>query len=285
MKFNSIFSLLAACLFLLGVSLQTTYAQTESGKAKAEGARDSAAKAELIQTQTEMAKVKAEVQAVSNTWANVMNAKNIDALMAMYADDVVVMPENSPALVGKAAVRKYQEQSFARTPANMTYRFQTLDVYSHGNTLTETGTTTLSDASGNVVITGKYVCVYEKRDGKLFVVREIFNADKAAPAGYKTIHLLDLPEGVIEAQLAGSLKKMNAAIERLGYPGAGYYLYKTEDEKEKNYRYFFEGVWPSEEAYEAIHNHEAWKKAANETKAVSEKIKPVEVYRRMTRVE
>lgn len=88
-----------------------------------------------------------------------------------------------------------------------------------------------------------------------------------------------------EAELSGMFSKMNAVAEQLGYPGAGYFLYKTTSNDAPNYRYYFEGVWPSETAYKAIHDDAAFKKASDETKDTYQKIKAVEIYRKMARVE
>ena len=50
----------------------------------------------------------------------------------------------------------------------------------------EWNTFTVTDKSGTVVDTGKYVTVYGKKDGKWFIIRDIWNSDMppaaAAPA-------------------------------------------------------------------------------------------------------
>jgi hypothetical protein len=86
---------------------------------------------------------------------------------------------------------------------------------------------------------------------------------------------------VEEAELANALALLNAAIEGQGYPGAGYFLYKTEGEEAETYRYFFEGVWPSEEAYKAIHESEAWKLKASQLDGLNQKLKANEIYRKV----
>jgi ketosteroid isomerase-like protein len=68
-----------------------------------------------------------------------LNARDLDALMALYADDAVSMTNNAPMLAGKDAIRKSQEQEFAGMPEGLTYSFEVLDVYGDGNTVTETG--------------------------------------------------------------------------------------------------------------------------------------------------
>lgn len=235
---------------------------------------------------TDHAQIKTEIQEIENAWAVAMNNKDIDALMAMYADDAVSMPDNAPSLKGKAAIRKNQEQEFMTMPAGVTYSFETLDIFGDANTVTETGTTTVKDASGKVTGTGKYLCVFEKRDGKYLVVREIYNNDKQSQTAFnKSIHLFDLPEDVTEKEWASALRHMNSVIEDMGYAGAGYQFYKVESDEVKDHRYFFEGIWPNAEAYEKIHGAPAYAEASNKLNPLYEKIKQVEIYRKMTRVE
>ena len=62
-------------------------------------------------------------------------------------------------------------------------------------------------------------------------------------------------------------------------------MYKTEDADTKDYRYFFEGVWPGAEAYTKIHEDPAWKAASEKFNPMYDKIRAVEIYRRVNRVE
>ncbi len=262
MRSNLIFTLSAACLLTFTACQQAA------------------------ETPADMAQIKTEIQALENAWAAALNAQDLDALMAMYADDAVSMPDNAPLLSGKDAIRKQQEQEFASTPAGRTYSFEVLDVYGDGNTVTETGKSTYKDAAGKVTGTGKYMVVWKKQGDQYLCIREIYNGDApAAPAATRSIHLFDMPEGVTEADWSAALAEMNGVAAELGYPGAGYYMYKTENADTKDYRYYFEGVWPSEEAYKKIHEAPAWIAASEKFNPMYDKIRAVEIYRRMNRVQ
>ncbi len=126
----------------------------------------------------DMAQIKSEIQAAENTWAAALNARDINALMALYADDAVSMPDDAPILAGKAAIQTSQAADFKAMPAGQTFTFETMDVFGDGNVVTETGKTTYKDAAGKVTGSGKYVAVWEKRDGKYLCIREIYNSDK-----------------------------------------------------------------------------------------------------------
>ena len=125
----------------------------------------------------DLTQIRSEIVAIETAWAAAQNAKDINALMAMYADDAVSMPDGEPMLTGKAAIKKKQEADFAKPSKYASIAFETLDVYAHGNVVTEVGKTMYKDAAGKTTGGGKYVAVYEKRDGKYLCIREIYNQD------------------------------------------------------------------------------------------------------------
>jgi uncharacterized protein (TIGR02246 family) len=125
----------------------------------------------------DMASIRSDIQALEDRWAAAMNAKDIDALMAMYADDAISMPPGAPTLTGKAAIKKAQEADFAAPRNYATAAFETTDVYAQGDNVTEIGKSTFKDKAGKVVRTGKYVAVYKKQDGKYLCIREIYSDD------------------------------------------------------------------------------------------------------------
>lgn len=180
------------------------------------------------ETPVGLAQVKSDIQAAENAWAAALNARDLDALMALYADDAVSMTNNAPMLAGKDAIRKNQEQEFASTPEGLNFTFEVLDIYGDGNTVTETGASTYKNADGEVVGTGKYMCVWKKQDGKYLCVREIYNGDSPSVPKDKSIHLFDLPADVAEADWAAALAETNGVIAELGYPGAGYFSIKRK---------------------------------------------------------
>lgn len=129
----------------------------------------------------DMAQLRAEIQAVETQWAEAMNTKNFDGLMSMYADDAVSMQNDGPMVKGKEAIRQMVEKGRAAWPEGGVISFATMDVYGDANTATEVGTSTMKDARGNVLSTGKYMGVFQKKDGKWLCIREIYNEDKKMP--------------------------------------------------------------------------------------------------------
>ena len=126
----------------------------------------------------DMKQVRAEIQTIENAWADAMNKKDINLLMALYADDAVSMQDGAPALKGKAAIQAQQEKNFAAPEKYASISFQTQDVYGTPDEVTEIGISEERDAAGKVTGTGKYVAVFQKKDGKYLCVREIYNRDQ-----------------------------------------------------------------------------------------------------------
>lgn len=109
------------------------------------------------------------------------------------------------------------------------------------------------------------------------------HAQQTATPSLKSIHLFDMPAGVTEAQLSTLIGELNTVIKRLGYSNAGYTLYKVDGKGADKYRYFFEGNWPNANAYQKIHDDKSFQEADKKLGTVYEKIKAVELYRRLVR--
>ena len=125
----------------------------------------------------DLTQIRSEIVAIETAWAAAQNAKDVKALMAMYAEDAVSMPDGEPMLTGKAAIQKKAEADFAKPSTYASIAFETLDVYAQGNVATEVGKAMYKDAAGKTTGGGKYIAVFEKRDGKYLCIREIYNKD------------------------------------------------------------------------------------------------------------
>ncbi|MFD2202666.1 YybH family protein [Shivajiella indica] len=125
----------------------------------------------------DMAAIKAEIQRLETAWAAADNAGDVTALLAFYSDDAVSMAGDTPMAVGKAAIQKEIEASMASRPAGTTTKYETMEVFGDDKIVTEVGKITRMDASGKVTSTGKYMAIWEKRDGKYVCIRDIGNND------------------------------------------------------------------------------------------------------------
>lgn len=127
---------------------------------------------------TDMAAIKAEIQELENTWAEIDNARDAEKISNFYAEDAVVMSADKPMIKGREAIKKDLEASMAAREEGVTAKYEVLDVYGDENVVTEIGKSTRMDAAGKVVSTGNYIAIWEKRDGEYVVVREMSFTDK-----------------------------------------------------------------------------------------------------------
>jgi hypothetical protein len=89
------------------------------------------------------------------------------------------MGNDQPSVVGKDALRKDIEESSQKRPEGQVTAFETTEVFGNENLITETGISTTKNAAGEVIETGKYMAIWEKRDGKYLCIRDIYNRDAA----------------------------------------------------------------------------------------------------------
>lgn len=134
----------------------------------------------VVETKPDMGKIKAEIQAIETAWAEADNARDVNAIMAFMADDAATMPENMPTISGKADIQKDYEASMAKKVAGTTVSYEVLEVFGSEDQVTEVGKSTTKDSTGRVLRTGKYMAVWEKRDGKYVCIRDIGNSDAKA---------------------------------------------------------------------------------------------------------
>lgn len=125
----------------------------------------------------DMLAIKVEIQDLENDWAKASTDKDIATIVAFYADDAISMTNNKPMITGKAAIQKEIESEVAKSKEAAIVTYETLDVYGNENIVTETGKTTSKNTAGKVTYTGKYMAVWEKRNGKWLVIRDIYNDD------------------------------------------------------------------------------------------------------------
>lgn len=121
--------------------------------------------------------VKTEITAMENAYAAAYNAKDVDGVVVYYADDAKSMSPNEPTLVGKDAIKASIMKDLANDTIPSTVAFEVTDLWVAGNIAVETGTSTTTGEDGKVLNKGKYMSVFEKRDGKYVCIRDIYNTD------------------------------------------------------------------------------------------------------------
>jgi len=131
----------------------------------------------VVEVEPDMASIKTEIQGLESAWATADNARDANAVLANYSDDAMSLSNNAPISKGKPAIQKEIEEGMAKKAEGETVSYNTLEVFGDENTVTEIGTSISKDASGKVIRTGKYMAIWEKRDGKYICIRDIYNSD------------------------------------------------------------------------------------------------------------
>ena len=121
--------------------------------------------------------VKALIVAMENAYAVASNAKDADGVAVYYAADAQSMADGEPTRVGMDAIKAGIKKDMASDTTGSTISFETTGVWAAGNYATETGTSTVKDKDGKVVRTGKYITLFELRDGKYVAIRDMWNRD------------------------------------------------------------------------------------------------------------
>lgn len=131
----------------------------------------------------DLVQLKTTLQAMEDAYAVAQNAKNADGVVVYYSDDAHSLSNNKPKLIGKKAILAETKSDMASDTTNNVTSFEVVDVFADGDLAVEVGKSITKDASGKVVSTGKYISVFEKRDGKYICVRDIWNDDAPGKAG------------------------------------------------------------------------------------------------------
>lgn len=109
------------------------------------------------------------------------NAKQLDAIVELYADNSVFMPPNAPMLRGRESLREFYSDLVSRA-TNL--RIETADVAGYGPLAYESGSFYLNYQDGAVRDRGKYIFIWRKTAGVWRTEKTIWSSDlpPAAPA-------------------------------------------------------------------------------------------------------
>ena len=123
------------------------------------------------------------IRASTDAWDDAYNAGDTAALAAAYAEDAVLLPPNAPAVSGRAAIGEFLTADSANTRgAGLSFAIDSdSTVGVSGDLAYEAVTFKVNDASGATVGTGKFIGVFNRKDGKWLLVRDTWNTDAPPP--------------------------------------------------------------------------------------------------------
>lgn len=100
---------------------------------------------------------------------------------------------------------------------------------------------------------------------------------------FKSVSLFQDSISVDLAQVKTTFDRMNAVIEEIGYPDAGYQVWLVSGKDSIDFRIMVEGHWPDHATYQLIHDHPSYKSAGEVAGQQLKALKSV-WYHRFTRV-
>lgn len=262
-----------------------------------------------LSLQAQSAADESAMQTFAHNFMTAYNEENLDAIGEMYTEYAVRIDKAGRKMTGRDQIAAFFAEQFRDNNATLSLNQLRLTWSDRERAWVASGTfeyfSNASKFDFEVPEMGAYANVMVKDNDHWKIAKSMltpitypFSGNVAAvggqswdstkdriPVASKSVHLFDLPAGITEAEWSAALTDMNSVIAELGYSDAGYFLYKTENAGAKDYRYYFEGVWPSDEVYAKIHENPAYLAVSEKYGPLYEKIKTVEIYRRVSRVE
>ena len=130
----------------------------------------------MSSTMTPSADVETALQAKVQEFEAALRARDLERVMALYADDAVFMPPNSPALSGSAAIRQFWTGLLAAPNVEADLIIE--DIETCGDLAIERGRLEITAPFRD---SGKYLVVWRNRGGRWQIVSDIFNSSLAPP--------------------------------------------------------------------------------------------------------
>jgi uncharacterized protein (TIGR02246 family) len=126
----------------------------------------------------------AELAAKADQLMEAMNAGDLDAVVNLYAEDARLLPPNAELMQGHDAIRSVCGEMIA---SGLEGDLATIEAVTVGDMDYRVGTFTSHIPDGTVVDRGKYIEVWQKRNGEWKIINDMFSSD--LPVGYGTTTL------------------------------------------------------------------------------------------------
>ncbi len=118
-----------------------------------------------------------EIQTVLDSYERALNASDVDAVVALYADDGVFMPSSAPTAVGIEGVRAAYEYVFTTIKLNIAFTVEEIVVdgsIAFARTGSKGSVTVLADGT-TAAEENRELFVFQKDDGVWKIARYMFN--------------------------------------------------------------------------------------------------------------
>ena len=121
--------------------------------------------------------IKKEIQAKEDEFAALYNNAEVKDI-GYYADDAITFFQNTPAIVGKAAIVDFLKSDLVANTNKISFKTNEVFVSGDANQVLEVGYFTVVDSTNTPINSGNYMSLFEKRDGKYVCVRDMSASDR-----------------------------------------------------------------------------------------------------------
>src|SRR3954467_7483364 len=120
--------------------------------------------------------IKKEIQAKEDSFAALYNSGEVRNI-GYYADDATSFYQNRAPLVGKEAIVTFLKNDIISNTDRISFKTNEVFVSIDGNQVVEVGSFKVVDSANTPFNTGNYMSLFEKRNGKYVVVRDMSASD------------------------------------------------------------------------------------------------------------
>ena len=121
---------------------------------------------------------RASIEAGNRQWEAAVGKGDAATVAALYTPTAQLLPANSPAVSGTAAIQRFWQGAFDSGIRGA--RLKTLEVSSQGDSANEVGEYELRDQGGKVLDTGKYIVIWKRDGGRWKLHRDIWTTSQPA---------------------------------------------------------------------------------------------------------
>ena len=121
--------------------------------------------------------IKKEIQAKEDEFAALYNNAEVKDI-GYYADDAITFFQNTPAIVGKAAIVDFLKSDLVANTNKISFKTNEVFVSGDANQVLEVGYFTVVDSTNTPINSGNYMSLFEKREGKYVCVRDMSASDR-----------------------------------------------------------------------------------------------------------
>jgi ketosteroid isomerase-like protein len=133
-------------------------------------------RADTTEVVVDKEQIKKEIQAKEDEFAAVYNAGEMRNI-GYFAEDATSFAPNQAPKVGREEIIEYLKVDVESNTDKIAFTTREVFVSNDGNLVVELGYYQVVDSTNTPFNTGNYMCLFEKRDGQYYCVREMSVSD------------------------------------------------------------------------------------------------------------